>query len=281
MLRMPTTVREEPPSRPRPPRATSPGGRLLVVAAIVALVVLAAASTASAAGSRGRTGTVTGIVVWGPVLPIDSGEGISWPSQKSVVWVYAPGDQVPLHTRHTGADGRFTVRLAPGRYHLSAQPDGVSIMPICHDVTVTIVAGKARHARLWLDTGVRFAPASGVEPADEPTGVALHFHQGIVGTTRRGPVTPVVRPGEPNDAPCAATLRVYRPNGAPAAVVNSSAESGFFVDLRAGRYVVEPLSEVAGSIDRAAPFSIRIARRTWSSVPIVFDTGIRFATAVR
>ena len=63
--------------------------------------------------------------------------------------------------------------------------------------------------------------------------------------------------------------------------MHSTAESGFFVDLRAGRYVVEPLSDSAGSIDRAAPFSIRIARRTWSSVPIVFDTGIRFGTAFR
>ena len=281
MPRVPTTIRGDSPRRLRPSTATSRRGRLLVVAAIVAIVVLAAGSTAGAAGSRARIGAVTGIVVWGPVLPIDSGERLSWPSQKSVVSVYVQGDQVPLLTRHTGADGRFTVRLAPGRYHLSAQPDGVSIMPICHDVTVTIVAGETRHVRLWLDTGVRFAPASGVEPADEPTGVALRFHQGIVGTTRRGPITPVVRPGEPNDAPCAATLRVYRPNGAPAAVVPSSAESGFFVDLRAGLYVVEPLSEAAGSIDRAAPFSIRIARRTWSAVPIVFDTGIRFATAFR
>jgi len=111
--------------------------------------------------------------------------------------------------------------------------------------------------------------------------VPVHFHQGIVGTTRRGPINPVARPGEPNDAPCAATVRVYRPNGALAAVVHSSAESGFFVDLRTGRYVVEPLIEGAGSVDRAAPFSIRIARRTWSSVPIVFDTGIRFGTAFR
>ena len=281
MSRVPTMNGGDSPRRPRPLTATLRGRRLLVAAAIVVILVLSAASAAAAAGSHARTGAVTGIVVWGPVLPVDPGAGISWPPQKAVVSVFKAGETAPLLTRHTSADGRFTVRLAPGRYHLSAQPDGVSIMPICHDVTVTIAAGKARHVRLWLDTGVRFAPASEVKPTDEPSGAPLHFHQGIVGTTRRGPITPVARPGEPNDAPCAATLRVYRPNGAPAAVVPSSAESGFFVDLRAGLYVVEPLSEAAGSIDRAAPFSIRIARRTWSAVPIVFDTGIRFATAFR
>ena len=109
-----------------------------------------------------------------------------------------------------------------------------------------VAAGDTRHVRIWLDTGVRFPPASGVKPADEPSSVPLHFHQGVVGTTRRGPITPVAQPGQLNDAPCAATLRVYRPDGAGAA-----------------------------SFDHAAPFSIRIARGAWRSLTIIFDTGIR------
>ena len=138
-----------------------------------------------------------------------------------------------------------------------------------------VAAGDTRRVRIWLDTGVRFPPASGVKPADEPSSVPLHFHQGVVGTTRRGPITPVAQPGQLNDAPCAATLRVYRLDGALVAVVRSSAETGFYVDLPVGRYVVEPHSTGAASFDHAAPFSIRIVRGAWRSVTIVFDTGIR------
>jgi len=85
----------------------------------------------------------------------------------------------------------------------------------------------------------------------------------------------VAQPGQPNDAPCAATLRAYRPDGALVAVVHSSAKRGFYVDLPVGRYVVEPHSTGVASFDHAAPFSIRIARGAWRSLTIIFDTGIR------
>ena len=250
-------------------------GRLLLVSAVIVAIAASTAAAIAAAGSHPQTGTVTGIVVYGPMLPVDPGAGVSWPPQKAVVSVFKPGETAPLLRHRTGADGRFAIHLAPGRYRLSAQPAGVSTLPISHDVTVTLATGDTRRVRIWLDTGVRFPPASGVRPANKPTGVPLHFHQGIVGATRRGPISPVAQPGQPNDAPCAATLRVYRPNGALVAVVRSSAETGFYVDLPVGRYVVEPRSTSAASFDHAAPFSIRIARGAWRSVTVVFDTGIR------
>jgi len=250
-------------------------GRLLLVGAVIVAIAASLTAAIAAAGSHPRTGTVTGIVVYGPMLPVDPGAGVSWPPQKAVVSVFKRGETAPLLTHRTAADGRFAIHLARGRYRLSARPAGVSTLPISHDVTVTLAAGDTRHVRIWLDTGVRFAPASGVKPADEPSGVPLHFHQGIVGMTRRGPITPVVQPGQPNDAPCAATLRVYRPDGALAAVVHSSAERGFYVDLPVGRYVVEPRSTSAASFDHTVPFSIRIVRGAWRSVTIMFDTGIR------
>jgi len=250
-------------------------GRLLLATAVIVAIAASTAAAIAAAGSHPQTGTVTGIVVYGPMLPVDPGAGVSWPPQKAVVSVFKPGETAPLLIHRTGADGRFAIHLPPGRYRLGARPAGVSTLPISHDVTVTLAAGDTRRVRIWLDTGVRFPPASGVKRAIEPSGVSLHFHQGIVSMTRRGPISPVAQPGQPNDAPCAATLRVYRPNGALVAVVHSSAERKFYVDLPVGRYVVEPRSTSAASFDHAAPFSIRIVRGAWRSVTIMYDTGIR------
>jgi len=272
---MRTRTKQESPHRLRVRVPASRVGRLLLLGAVGLALAVGVTAAIAAAGAHPQTGTVTGIVVYGPMLPVDPGPSVSWPPEQAVVSVFKPGETAPLLTQRTGADGRFAIRLAPGRYRLGAQPAGVSILPISHDVTVTIAAGDARHVRLWLDTGVRFPPASGVKPADEPGGVPLHFHQGIVGTTRRGPITPVVRPGQPNDAPCAATLRIYRLDGALVAAVHSSAKSGFYVDLPPGRYVVAPRSTGVAAFEHAAPFSIRVARGAWRSLTITFDTGIR------
>jgi hypothetical protein len=266
-------MKEQPSRGPQALFVASRGARLLLVAAVVVALIVGGGA-AIAAGSHPQTGTVSGVVVYGPMLPVDPGAPVSWPPEQAVVSVFKPGDTTPLLTMRTGADGRFAIHLAPGRYRLSAQPAGVSILPICHDVIVNITAGGARHVRLWLDTGLRFPPAAGVRPADEPAGVTLYYHQGLVGTTRRGPITPVAQPGQPNDAPCAATLRVYRLDGTLVATVHSRAKSGFWVDLPAGRYVVDPRSDAA-AFDHAAPFSIRIPRGAWRSVTIMFDTGIR------
>lgn len=262
------------PRRSRRGRAPALGAALVVIALLSAAVLAAGALVAGAATSRhSASATVTGLVVIGPMLPIDPGASVSWPPEKAVVWVSRPGASTVLRTLHTGADGRFTVSLAPGRYRFSAQPAGVSTMPICHAVTLRLRGHEQAHVRLWLDTGVRFPDAQNVTPGTPPGG-DQRYPQGLEGTTRRGPITPVAKPGEPNDEACAATLYVYHPNGVPAAVVYSTAADGFTVALPAGPYVVDPHSGVSSS-DRGAPFSIRVPRREWLSLTVSFDTGIR------
>jgi hypothetical protein len=125
-------------------------GRILALAAVVALIAGVTAA-ALGVGSTPAAGTVRGVVVYGPRLPIDPGPGISWTTQKSDVFVYRPGASAPLRTLHTGPDGRFAITLAPGRYRLSAQPSGISTMPIAHPVTVTVTAGGTANARILLE----------------------------------------------------------------------------------------------------------------------------------
>lgn len=222
---------------------------------------------------QAASATVTGVVVNGPLIPNDPGVGVAWPPLKAVVWAYRHGETTPLRTLHTGADGRFSVTLPPGRYRFSAQPEGVSTMPICHVVNLRLHARDTAHVRLWLDSGLRFSPIAGVTPGTAPGG-HFRYRQGLEGSTRRGPIAPVASPDEPNDEACAATLDVYHLNGSPAAAVHSSAVEGFVAALPAGRYVVDPHS-AASSFDRAAPFSIDVPRETWLSFTITFDTGIR------
>ena len=248
----------------------------LAVVGTVTFVMVLGGLVATAAGAQaGDRGLVTGVVVLGPLLPVDPGASVAWPAQEAVVRVYRRGGVAPVRTMHTGADGRFSVRLAPARYRFTAEPAGASTLPIPHDVTVKVVSGGTSHVRLWLDTGVRFPEAENVKPGQAPSG-EQKYRQGLEGTTRRGPIVPVAPPEEPSDEPCAADLVVYHLNGARAAAVHSTAADGFAVSLPAGRYIVEPHSTLS-TFDRAGPFSIRLPRREWLLLTIVFDTGIRFA----
>ena len=255
---------------------TASRAAVLVVVLITAFLGLTAAAEAGRSHERG---TVTGVVVYGPFVPTDRAAGVAWPPEEAVVWAYLGDATEPVRTLFTGSDGRFTVRLKPGRYRFSAQPAGVSILPICHDVTVKVTAGRATFIRLWLDSGLRFPDAENVKPGETPGG-HQKYRQGLEGTTRRGPIVPVARPEEPSDEPCAATLTVYRFNGKRGALVHSTEADGFAVSLPAGRYIVDPRSAVS-DFDRAGPFSIRVPRREWLSLTIVFDTGIRFAGAAQ
>jgi hypothetical protein len=216
---------------------------------------------------------VAGVVVHGPMLPVDPGASVSWPAVRAVVTVFRVGSQTPLRTVGTGQDGRFAVALAPGTYRLHPEPAGSSTLPISHDLRVRVRAGKKTQVRLWLDTGVRFAAAQGVKPGTPPPG-DQRYPQGLEGTTQRGPITPVSRPGVPNTAPCAATLIVYRYNGTQVATIPSTAQAGFAQSLPAGRFIVEPHSGVS-AFDRAGPFSIRVPKDQWLSLVVDFDTGIR------
>jgi hypothetical protein len=264
----------------RPRAATSPTRRRVVVgilaaAALVAVaaLILRSGNAVTASAQTHEAGRVSGVVVQGPMLPVDPGAAVSWPAVTSTVRVYRHGRGQPVTTLRTGSDGRFTVSLPPGTYRLSAQPEGVSTLPIGHEARVKVRAGRTVRVRLWLDTGVRFPAAHDVKPGAVPSG-SQQYAQGLEGQTVRWPIHPVSQPGQPDSTPCAATLGVYRYDGTPVATIRSTAENGYTASLPPGRYLVDPHSGVSPA-DRAAPFSIRILRDRWLSLVVRFDTGIR------
>jgi hypothetical protein len=273
----PDRRREDRPHRAHGRRAHGPStGQVLVLVAALALLVLGGAPQALAA--QAKTGLVRGVVVLGPFVPVSRGSAPAWPTEKAVVRVFRHGRTEAVRTLRTGADGLFSVRLPAGSYRFTAEPAGPSTLPTPHDVSLRLRAGQSRHVRLWLDTGVRFPDATDsgqtVAKTDPPSGDQKH-PQGVLGTTRRGPIVPTVRPGEPSDEPCDATLTFYRLDGRVTARVQSTKEAGFVIALPAATYIVAAGNAVS-AIDRAGPFTLRVPQRQWLSLTVNFDTGIRF-----
>jgi hypothetical protein len=250
--------------------------RGLIVLAAIALLTLCGAPQALAAGPQ--TGLVRGVVVLGPFLPVSRGSSPAWPPTKAVVKIFRHGLDRPYRTLRTDADGLFSARLPAGAYRLTPEPIGVTTLPIPHSTVTRVAAGKTRRVRLWLDTGVQFPEAKDagqtVVPAEPPEGEHA-YRQGVLGTTRRGPIVPSVRPGEPGDAPCDATLAFSRRDGRLVARVPSTKQDGFLVALPAGVCIVDAQS-AESTFDLAGPFTLRIPKRQWLSLAVLFDTGIRF-----
>ena len=243
---------------------------------VIALLLVVAAPAAFA--TSGKAGLVRGVVVTGPMPPVDRGSGPSWSPVKAVVKVFRHGQERAFRTLRTGDDGVFSVRLPAGTWRFSAAPAGPSTLPIPHDAVAKVRPGKTSRVRLWLDTGLQFPDAKDAGQSVEATATPPGTHrydQGVVGATRRGPIVPVVRPGEPSDEPCDATLVFYRPDGRLVATVQSTAQDGFSASLPAGTYIVDARSTLS-SFDRGGPFTLEVPRDQWLGLGVWFDTGIRF-----
>ncbi|HWF73319.1 MAG TPA: hypothetical protein VG186_08240 [Solirubrobacteraceae bacterium] len=103
---------------------------------------------------------------------------------------------------------------------------------------------------------------------------------GIDGRLVAGPTCPVetISP-QPRCAPrpLAASLIVRRAGaGAPAVTVRSSATGRFRVRLAPGSYVVEAQAKAGSPFPRPpAPRTVRVHARSFTSITIIYDTGIR------
>ena len=121
------------------------------------------------------------------------------------------------------------------------------------------------------------AGCAGTSASASPGATAAH-RAGIGGTATAGPVCPVEKnPPDPNCAPrpvVGAVIVVRDPSGAEVARTTTAADGTFYVELKAGAYVVEPQA-VAGLMGTAGPQSVTVNDGAATTIRIDYDTGIR------
>lgn len=72
------------------------------------------------------------------------------------VRVYRLSDRHTVARLHTGADGRSTLRLRPGRYAMTAVPESGARLPSCpRGVRATVHTGRYATITIDCDSGIR------------------------------------------------------------------------------------------------------------------------------
>ena len=130
--------------------------RLRSVALALVTVVAAAAYSSAAPGVVGRTrptSAVTGTITAGPTCPVETIDHPCPPRPVSAgVAAQRRGGGVAART-HSDSNGRYAMRLAPGRYTLVVQTG--SRFPYCPPTNVTVTRGQVVTADISCDTGIR------------------------------------------------------------------------------------------------------------------------------
>ena len=98
-------------------------------------------------------GGLHGIVTRGPTMPVcKAGTPCSEPAVGALL-IFSRGNRAVARVR-TGAGGRYSVRLAAGRYTVRLDPTpriGLGLRP----TTVRVVRGADRRLDFTIDTGIR------------------------------------------------------------------------------------------------------------------------------
>ncbi len=216
-----------------------------MTAAALALALVAAALIAGrgcagrAGGGTRRPASCAASSCSARSPPGTRGAQLSWPPQEAVVRIYRHGPAKAVRTVRTG-DGRALLGAPHGR-DLPLHARSCPARAPCRSRTTSSRgsgAGNTRSIRLWLDTGLQFPDARDAGQSVETTADASRRRTSTArassGPRAAGPIVPTVRPGEPSDEPCDATLVFYRQDGKVAARV-ASTQAGRLPLLPAGR----------------------------------------------
>lgn len=94
-----------------------------------------------------------GLVLYGPTCPVQrEGQSCTRPYRATIVVRREPSNSLIVRA-HSGADGRFTVRLRPGRYQL--RPTNGVPYPRASAQTVTVAAHQYVRVTVSFDSGIR------------------------------------------------------------------------------------------------------------------------------
>lgn len=104
--------------------------------------------------------------------------------------------------------------------------------------------------------------------------VPVHdLSSGIDGAVILRPVSPVERPGDVNHRPYEATIAIVDAAGRTVAEARSGPDGRFETALEPGTYVLQP--ESPAIYPQAQPQTVTVGRDRFTTVTIVYDSGIR------
>ena len=123
---------------------------LTAVGACLLLAACGSPATAPPAGT-GIQGTVT----IGPTCPVERVNSPCPPRPVAVAVVVSNTSGNEVTRFRSGADGRFKVALAPGRYVLVGQGPSTASLPRPIPVSVTVTSGSYAVVTVQFDSGIR------------------------------------------------------------------------------------------------------------------------------
>lgn len=136
-------------------RTTRPYARPMqrAITAIIAVVVVAAAPSADGSGSG-----IRGRVVASPTCPVErippdprcAPRGFT-----ARLRIYRLSDHHTVARLRTSDEGRFSVRVRPGRYGLSARPAAGGSLPRCTRAKATVRRRTYTRVTIDCDSGIR------------------------------------------------------------------------------------------------------------------------------